>query len=341
MALLLPFALLLLAACSSGEDSEDGAQGVLVGGAVEAPEDTPDDVGPGEVAAATATETRETPAPTREPVLVSLDWLGGDVGVPGLPGPVAAPAVDAGLQSALNAALAGYNGRASVVVHNLADGRYAAVNEGEVYYAASTYKAAVLLEAYRQRDAGELDFAKQVVLTEEYAATDLGTLEYLELAPNDLVSVADAVKGMIVVSDTPLALVVTEEVTHNSVDATLRNVGATVMSVNTTELPTTALDLSQLMTAIAAGYGVSAASRDEMLSYLAQEWFREGVIAGVPSGTTVAHKSGSFSGAVHDAAVVWGPAGPYVITVLTDGSGGWPALAAVSSAVWDYFATDS
>jgi beta-lactamase class A len=329
----------LVACGSDGESEEAPSPDVLVGGAVQAPESTPEDaVDEGE--AAEAPEVTDTPAPTRAPVLVSLDWLAGDVGVPGLGGAVAPPTVDAGLQGAVNAGLAGFGGRASVVVHNLADGRYAAVNETDVHYAASTYKAAVLLEAYRQRDAGQLDFAKQVPLTEEYAATDLGTLEYLEIAPGDLVTIADAVKGMIVVSDTPLALLVTDEVTHNSVDATLREVGTTVMTVNSHDLPTTALDLAQVMTAITAGYGVSAASRDEMLSYLAQEWFREGVIAGVPGGTTVAHKSGSFSGAVHDAAVVWGPAGPYVITVLTDGSGGWPALAAVSSAVWDYFAAN-
>jgi beta-lactamase class A len=116
-------------------------------------------------------------------------------------------------------------------------------------------------------------------------------------------------------------------------------VGATVMTVNDRALPTTALDLAQLMTAIAAGQGVTPASRDEMLSLLAQEWFREGVVAGVPEGTTLAHKSGRFDAATHDAAVVWGPDGPYVITVLTDGSGAWAPIAAISAAVWQYFET--
>ena len=331
--------LALVSACGSGDEAPEDTPGpaILVGGPEETVAAATDAPEAGEVEAAEL-EPTPTTAPTRPPVLVSLDWLAGDVSVPGLDGTVAAPAPDAGLQEAVNAALASFGGRASVVVHNLADGRYAAVNETDVYYAASTFKAGVLLEAYRQRDAGELDFDKQVPLEEKYVQNDLGTLEYLEIAPNDLVTIRDAVKGMIVVSDTPLALLAIDQVGSNNIDSTLREIGATTMTVNDRALPTTALDLAHVMIAIASGYGVSAESRDEMLSYLAQEWFREGIVAGVPGGTTLAHKSGNLGDATHDAAIVWGPAGPYVIVVTTDGSGGWPPIAGVSAAVWEYFA---
>jgi beta-lactamase class A len=329
-AFIAPFAAMLLVVGCGGGASDEDAPAVLVG----SPGDpTPDATGgQGDDATVTA-----KPTPTSEPKLVSLDWLTGDVAVPGLDSGIAAPALDAGLQAAVNGALEGFEGTASVVVHNLADGRYAAVNDSEVYYAASTFKAAVLLEAYRQRDAGEIDFAKTVTLEEKYAENDLGTLEYLEIKPNDQVSIQDAVKGMIVVSDTPLALLLIDQLDANKVDETIRSTGANVMTINDRALPTTALDLTQLMTAIAAGQGVSPASRDEMLALLAQEWFREGIVVGVPTGTTLAHKSGNFTGATHDSAVVWGSAGPYVITVLTDGSGSWSPIAAVSAAVWNYF----
>jgi beta-lactamase class A len=145
---------------------------------------------------------------------------------------------------------------------------------------------------------------------------------------------------MIVVSDTSLALLVIDQVKSNRIDATLREIGASEMTVNDRELPTTAIDLAQLMTAIASGYGVSDESRDEMLAFLAQEWFRDGIVAGVPGDTSLAHKSGSFSGATHDAAIVWGPGGPYVIVVMTDGTGGWDPIAAVSAAVWQYFSAN-
>jgi beta-lactamase class A len=261
--------------------------------------------------------------------------------VPGLDGPPSAPVVDAGLQDAVNAALSGFSGRASVVVHNLRDGRYAAVNESQVWYAASTFKAAVLLAAYQQRDAGILDFEGLVTLDERYILDDLGTLQYLELEKDDQLTVRDAVKGMIIVSDTALATLLTEKIGSNNIDETLKAAGATVMTVNDRGLPTTAIDLTQLMTAIVAGQGVTGVSRDEMLSLLAQEWFTQGIIAGLPGGVQYAHKSGSLDGNVHDTAIVWGPAGPYVLTVMTDASSGWQPIAAVSAAVYNYFAAGS
>jgi beta-lactamase class A len=279
------------------------------------------------------------PTPTPEPTLVSLDWLAADVSVPGLAGNIAAPVEDSGLQAAVEGALAGFGGRASVVVENLQDGRDAATNESETWYAASTFKAAILLTAYQQRDAGLLDFDKVVTLEDKYTQYDLGTLDGLGLRTNDQVTIRDAIKGMIVVSDTSLAALMQDQVGGNNVDATLRGIGATVMTVNSHDLPTTALDLGHLMIAITAGQGVSAESRDEMLSLLAQEWYTQGIVAGLPAGTQYAHKSGSYGSAVHDAGIVWGPAGPYVIVVMTDGSGAWTPIADVSAAVWDYFAS--
>lgn len=323
---------LLLAACGSNGDGDDAVasptQQVLVGGPTEhAQVDASPD----------AADPSEDPTPSPEPRLVSLDWLAGEVAVPGLDGGIAAPTLDQGLQDAVAQALGGFTGHASIVIHNIADGRYAATNESEVHYAASTFKAAVLLEAYRQRDSGELDFDKQVKLEEKYTQDDLGTLEYLGLKTDDMVTVRDAVRGMIVVSDTPLALLMIDQLNSNRIDETLRSIGATTMTVNSRDLPTTALDLAQLMIAIVSGQGVTAESRDEMLSLMAQEWFAEGIIAGLPDGATYAHKSGNLGSATHDAAIVWGPGGPYVIVVMTDGSGGWSPIASVSSAVWQFF----
>ena len=93
-----------------------------------------------------------------------------------------------------------------------------------------------------------------------------------------------------------------------------------------------------VISAIATGDGVSEGSRQEMLSLMAQEWFRNGVVAGIPAGTPFAHKTGSFTDATHDVAVVEGLAGPYIIVVLSDRSSHWGPIASVSDAVWRYFA---
>lgn len=270
---------------------------------------------------------------------VSLDWLLQPGEAPALPA-FASPAEDAGLMAAVEGALTGASGRASVVVHNLQDGRSAAVNEHEVYYAASTFKLGILYEAFRQRDIGLLDFGRVLTLEQKYADEDLGTLQLLNLHAGDSLTVLDAVRAMIIVSDTPCAVLMQDTVGGQTADATLRNLGIVETSFNNRELPATAADMATLLEAIAGGTGVSAQSRTEMLSLLLQENYKDGVAAGVPEGTAVAHKSGSYGDATHDVALVWGPAGPYVIAVMTDQQSNWPLIAGVSKAVWDYFAAN-
>jgi beta-lactamase class A len=274
------------------------------------------------------------------PEVESLEDLSADVAVPELPATFAPPSEDPALDALIRTTLSGYEGSYSVVVRNLEDGRSASLNEGQVYGAASLFKLALLLEAYRQRDAGEIDFSQVLTLDEEYAGYDLGTLEYLELEVGDTLTLADALRAMIIVSDTPTAVMVQDVVNPWRVDQTLRSLGLKDMSVMSNDLPTTAQDMALLMEAVAAGEGVTAESRSEMLALLLQEWVWDGIPSGVPANSAVAHKTGNLTDVTHDVALVWGPAGPYIIAVLSDRSWDWEAMVAASRAVWDYFAAD-
>lgn len=319
----------LATACGGGDDGPTSTEPAVIVGGPRSPSVTRV-VGP----TANATEPA-SPTPVHSPVLVSLDWIAADVTLPELPA-FAGEQPDAGLQAAVEAALAGREGSYSVVVNNLADGRSAAVNEGKVYYAASLFKAALLLEAYLQRDAGQQDFSRVLTLTPEEAANDLGTLEYLGIQATDMVTMGDAIKAMIVFSDNAMASLIQTEVGTDSTDAMLRAAGLTDTDLHK-ELPTTASDMALLMETIAGRASVSAQSRHEMLSLLAQEDFVEGVITGLRPETPVVHKTGSFEGAAHDVAIVWGPAGPYTIAILSDRSFDWAPLQEISAAVYAYF----
>jgi beta-lactamase class A len=324
--------LLTLAAVACGGSAAPKPPDVIVGGLPSStravtPSPTP--------AVAAALQTPEPTPPPRLPMVVSLAWLGGAPAVPDLPSPFAGPATDAGLKAAIEGALAGREGAYSVVVHNLANGRYAELNADQVYYAASLYKLEVLIEAYRQRDAGELDFSRLLTLEKKYIELDLKTLELLEILENDQVTVHDAVRAMTIVSDTPTASLLQDTVNPVRIDQTLASLGLSATENANRDLPTTARDMARLLTAV-----TGEASRTEMLSLLLQEGFRSGIIAGVPAGTPVAHKTGSYTDATHDVALVWSPAGPYVIAVLTNRSYDWEPIREVSRVVWDYFAAN-
>lgn len=280
----------------------------------------------------------ESPSETKRPgAHVSLEWLDGDGVVPDLPFPFAPAVPDPSLAGEIQRALLGVEGDVSVVVHNLADGRWAAYNESQVYYAASTYKMSLLYEAYRQVEAGERALSDVLTLEEKYAEYDLGTLDYLGLHAGDTLTLQDALRAMIVVSDTPTAVLLQDTLGAARVDETLRFLGLMDTEFNNQDLPATAADMARLLEAIAAGEGVGDASRLAMLSLLMQEEITGGVVSAVPPGTPVAHKSGNLGTYNHDIALVWGPAGPYVIAVMTDTDLGWDPVLAVASAVWRYF----
>ena len=82
----------------------------------------------------------------------------------------------------------------------------------------------------------------------------------------------------------------------------------------------TARGLMTVLARLAEGSVVSKAASDEMLGVLRRQKFNEGIPAGLPRGTTVAHKTGSFQGVYHDAGVVDVPGRkPFVLVVLTRG----------------------
>ena len=78
---------------------------------------------------------------------------------------------------------------------------------------------------------------------------------------------------------------------------------------------TTARDLMTLLRAIGE-HRVPGA--DQMIEVLSRQELNEGIPAGLPPLTKVAHKTGSFSGIAHDAALVLTER-PYVLVILTHG----------------------
>ena len=81
---------------------------------------------------------------------------------------------------------------------------------------------------------------------------------------------------------------------------------------------TTARGLQVLLTAIAEGEVVDEDSCRAMIAILEKQNFNEGIPAGLPVGTRVAHKTGEITKIHHDAAIVYAPR-PFVLVVLVRG----------------------
>ncbi|MBA4179577.1 MAG: hypothetical protein C0506_03220 [Anaerolinea sp.] len=222
----------------------------------------------------------------------------------------------------------------SVTVLRLADGRAASVDGSRVYYAASTFKLAVLYEAEKRRSTGELDLESVIQFNDGDLGEDLGTLGYLTFEADGGIRIRAALEGMVTYSDNSSAVALLHLLGGGAIDDTLRGLGLTAMSVNTRDLPTTADDLALLMGAIVEGRGLSQEARDEMHSFLLRQRTRDGIPAGLPAGVAAGNKTGTWEGATHDVAFVDAPGGTYVLAILSDRGWEWDPLKRVSEAVY-------
>ncbi len=226
----------------------------------------------------------------------------------------------------------------SVSVKRLADGLSASYEGGVQYYAASTFKLAVLYEAAVRLSDGRLSLDDRVFMTDADAAEDLGTSGYLQFEDDGSITVRNLLEPMIEVSDNSSAVTLMHAFGSGVIDETLRSLGIGTMTVNREELWTTADDLARLMEAIYNGEGMSVAVRDFARGLLLEQTVRSGIpeaLAGeIARGVRVGNKTGTWEGVQHDVAFVEAASGVYVIAVLTDGSyEGWEAMHRVAQTV--------
>jgi len=210
------------------------------------------------------------------------------------------------------------------------------------FHAASTMKIPVMIELFRDADAGLLDLDDSLTVRATFPSLvdgspfavgkedDSDSTLYARLGGR--ASLRELLELMITRSSNLATNILIEHVGAARAQASARALGAWSIQVlrgvedglayraglNNT---TTARDLGALLVAIAQGRAATRASCDSMLAILGRQEFHEGIPAGVPAGTRVAHKTGWIGEVVyHDAAVVYPPrGGAYVLTVLTGG----------------------
>jgi len=210
-----------------------------------------------------------------------------------------------------------------------------------MFHAASTMKVAVMVQVFRDIDAGRLSLHQRLPVVNSFHSL-VGDSVY-QLDPGDdsdsslyrkvgsTVAVQDLVDLMITRSSNLAANVLIGQVGADRVQATLRELGIDSMFVrrgveddaaygaglNNT---TTARALGQLFSAIANGQAARSASCGAMLRILLHQHASDAIPAGLPHDTKVAHKTGSITALLHDAGVVYVNDRPqYVLVVLTRG----------------------
>jgi len=244
----------------------------------------------------------------------------------------------------------------------LSTGRQLFIREHESFHAASTMKTPVMIEIYRQIEAGRLRLSDTLLLKNEF--TSIADTSHYTLSPDDDSetelyrhpgegrTISQLIYLMITASSNFATNLLVERAGPQNIAATLHQLGADEIHVlrgvedekafeiglNNT---VTAAGLAIIFEKLAKGAAVSPAASEAMISILLDQHYNEIIPAGLPAGTRVAHKTGWIKGINHDSGIVFLPDGrKYVLVLLSkqteDDRAAVAAMAEVSRIIYRY-----
>ncbi|HTO72959.1 MAG TPA: serine hydrolase [Gemmatimonadales bacterium] len=248
-----------------------------------------------------------------------------------------------GLQTAMEARIHRDTATVGVALVDLATGREIGSGALTRFHAASTMKVPVLIELSRRVDAGDFRWDDSILVRNAFRSLADGSTFTLDKKDDSDSTVYDMVgqrepirllaRLMIIRSSNLATNLLIDQLGAARVNATAHALGADSIQVrrgvedqkafdrgmNNT---TTARDLAILLAALEQGKAASAASSAVALDMLLGQEFNDGIPAGLPAGTRVAHKTGELTAVFHDAALIYPPGrAPFILVVLTRGFG--------------------
>ncbi len=253
----------------------------------------------------------------------------------------------------------------AVSFYDFATGQYFGYRDTVMMHAASTMKVPVMIEVFRQAEAGKFSLEDSIRVKNEFRSIVDGSPYTLGVSADgektlyhrlgQKASIRELVEQMITWSSNLATNLLIEMVDAKKVTATMRDLGADRIQVlrgvedikayeRGLSNRTSARDLTMILRAIVENRAASPESGREMLNILKRQQWRSKIPAGVPEGVPVANKTGSITRIDHDSAVIFPPdRKPYVLVVLTRGiekhDQASETIAAISRYVWQAVAT--
>ncbi|HKP54239.1 MAG TPA: serine hydrolase [Chloroflexia bacterium] len=250
--------------------------------------------------------------------LVSITRAQTDSAVPMLYGS-APDSPDSQLQALVEDVVGDLGGDWGVAVKKLDTGQYAAYNGDEQHVSASLYKMWVLCELFRQAQAGIIDLDGYEAVTGSDAWYD-ASLGDLNLPTGTTVSLRRAAYLMITVSDNTAAALLVRVLGPDNINRFMRQNGLNHSLLDWSGIGdnlTTPIDVLHEMELIATSQMVDAEASRQMIEIMLDQQVNNLLAPGLPEGTPFAHKHGNLGSLLHNAGIVWGPSGPFVIVAMS------------------------
>lgn len=229
----------------------------------------------------------------------------------------------------------------SLSVHDIENGMEINIRADESYHPASTVKVHLMMEVFRQTQAGQLSLDDPLTIFNSFpsivdgspyslqATDDSETSLYERIGKTE--SIRELTRLMIVRSSNLATNILFEKVGARQVNKFLAELGiqgvffirgmydllALKSGMNNRG---SARGLTQTMRLLAEGKVVSKQASDEMIGIMLGQEFNESIPGLLPEGTRVAHKTGWSDDNFHDTGIVFlENRKPYAISIMTRG----------------------
>ncbi len=241
-------------------------------------------------------------------------------------------------------------GEFAVAVRHVLTREEILINEKAVFPSASVIKVPIMVELFCRRDAGNLSLSETVLLRDADKIDGSGILK--ELHPGIEVTIEDLIVLMIVLSDNTATNLLIQQIGMESVNECISHMGltGTVLARKMydwqavkegRENTCTAGDMCDLLDLLARGRISSNSTSMEMVAIMARQQYTNRIPLLLPAETTVANKTGSLTGVTNDVGIVYGPTGPYAVSILLKGVsdiiGADGMIGKVSKIVYNHF----
>lgn len=251
------------------------------------------------------------------------------------------PSENTELARIVTTSLEGSQGTYAVVIKNLKTNESFSFNENVQFQSASLYKLWIMEDTFLDIKNGTLqeddvlsksveDLNNEFAIATEDAELTEGTMTF---------PVSQALNQMITISHNYAALLLSDKIGLSNVQTLIHENGLTSSTV-VAPPRTTAHDIALFYEKLYHGQLIDRNYSDQMLDLLKKQEINDRIPAELPEDAVVAHKTGELDGYKHDAGIVYGPKGNYIIVLMSNTEDPQIAvqkMADLSKAVYDYF----
>lgn len=190
---------------------------------------------------------------------------------------------------------------------------------------ASLIKVFIMAEAFRQANSGSLDLSQSVAVTADVQVGGAGPLEHACLGTK--YSLLELIKLMIVESDNTATNILIKILGMDSVNTFAHNLGCFQTSLGRLMMDfsarakgmenyTSPTDMNIILNRLYAGNCINQACDQVMIDILLGQTDKCKLPLFLPSGISIAHKTGELDGIEHDSGIVFCK-NPYILTIMT------------------------